>query len=113
MNEEKKFVEGLYYNEPRERSPEWILGSISIEPKRFTDWMRANYDPNEKYLKIDFKMGKSGKPYAELNTWKPTQGQGQGNGQPHNPSQQSGSSFQESKGTINSTQNEFESDIPF
>ena len=103
MSEEKKFAEGLYFNEPREGSPEWILGSISVEPKRFTECMRANYDPNEKYLKIDFKMGKSGKPYAEINTWKPTQG--------HNPAdkppQQQQSPSQGNK------QDTFQDDIPF
>jgi len=110
MSEEKKFAEGLYFNEPREGSPEWILGSISVEPKRFTDWMRANYDKNEKYLKIDIKMGKSGKPYTELNTWKPNQG-GQS---PNNAPQGQQSPSQGNNGSAASFKSDtFDEQIPF
>ncbi len=113
MNDEIIFAEGLFYNQPRENAPDWVLGSISVEPKKFTDWLRANYDKNEKYVKIDIKMGKNGKPYTALNTWKPNQG-----GQTYNNAPQA--RYDTSQGNNNrgqSTQrqgkDDFVDDFPF
>jgi len=95
MNENSKLVTGMYYNQPHPNSPDFILGGIAIEPKAFTQWMRENYEKGEKYIKIDIKMSKAGKPYLSLNTYKPTQGQQS----PNNASQsQYGASQSNSQG---------------
>ena len=41
----KKFIDGLFFNLPHEKAPQFIKGSIAIS--------------------------KAGKPYAEVNNWKP------------------------------------------
>ena len=74
MNDEIIFTEGMYFNEPSEKAPDFIKGSLSIEPKQFTDWLRKNYNKDEKYIRIDLKISKAGKAYSCLSTFKPNQG---------------------------------------
>jgi hypothetical protein len=71
MAQEKQFAEGIFFNEKRDGAPDFVLGGVSIQRQMFIEWLN-NQDVNDKgYLKLDFKMGKSGKAYAELNTWQP------------------------------------------
>ena len=82
MTADTIFTEGMSYFLPRENAPEYIKGSLVIEPKKFVEWMKANaehlstgkgYDGNSvKVLRIDLKIGQSGKSYAALNTWQPS-----------------------------------------
>tara|TARA_R100000656_G_scaffold24123_1_gene21349 strand:- start:246 stop:479 length:234 start_codon:yes stop_codon:yes gene_type:complete len=67
MSEDKEFIGGFWANEPR---VDFIKCSINIKKKEFVDWLQKQ-DPNEEYVKIDVKVGKTGKWYAEKNTWKP------------------------------------------
>tara|TARA_R100000789_G_C2917774_1_gene125354 strand:+ start:73 stop:306 length:234 start_codon:yes stop_codon:yes gene_type:complete len=67
MMEDKEFIGGFWANEPR---VDFIKCSINIKKKEFIDWLQKQ-DPNEEYVKIDVKVGKTGKWYAEKNTWKP------------------------------------------
>jgi hypothetical protein len=66
------YTDGLFYNEPHQNAPDFVLGSLNISKARFLNWL-DNQAPNDKdYVKIDIKRGKDGKPYCELNTWQPT-----------------------------------------
>ena len=67
MSEDKEFIGGFWANEPR---VDFIKCSINIKKKEFVDWLQKQ-DPNDEYVKIDVKVGKTGKWYAEKNTWKP------------------------------------------
>lgn len=74
MTEEKIFVEGLYFNPPREGAPDFVKGQLSIEPKKFVEFLRAQVAHiNDKgYIKLDVLQSKDGlKHYAVVNTWKP------------------------------------------
>jgi len=104
MREEIVFTKGMYFNEPSEKAPDFIKGSISIEPKQFTNWLRENYNKNEKYIKIDLKISKAGKAYSCLNTYKGTK---TGNGSHRNVSQQSESKQEQM------SDDGFVDDIPF
>ena len=76
------FLEGFSYFEPRPNAPEYIKGSIVIDPKAFVAWMQANKEhlstgrdregQPAKVFRIDLKIGQSGKSYAALNTWQPS-----------------------------------------
>jgi len=68
---EKQFAKGLIFKKPREGSPSFVKGSLSIKMNEFMEWA----DKNQKngWLNIDLKEGKSGKYYAELNTFEPKQ----------------------------------------
>jgi len=67
----KKFIDGLFFNLPHEKAPQFIKGSIAISKAKFLEWLQKE-DTNENgYIKIDLKISKAGKPYAEVNNWKP------------------------------------------
>ena len=71
MSDDKEFIEGLYFNEPREGAPDFVKGSLGIQRDRFVKWLQAQ--PDDK-VKIDLKVSRSGKWYAEKNEWKPKEG---------------------------------------
>ena len=67
------FAKGLYFNEPHQNAPDFVLGSMSIKPKEFIDWMRENHQAVDEngYLRLAVKRSKGGKAYVALDTWKP------------------------------------------
>ena len=71
---EKVFVDGLKWYDPHEKAPKFVKGSISIDPKKLTDFLKANaqYISNSGYFRVDVKESKGGSIYFELNTWKPS-----------------------------------------
>lgn len=70
MENEKKFIDGLWVDAPREGAPEFVKGRISINAK-FIDWYNAN--KNDKgYVNIDVLESQEGKWYAKHNEWKAT-----------------------------------------
>lgn len=111
--ESVQFTEGMYFNLPSEKAPDFIKGSLSIEPKQFTDWLRKNYDKDEKYIRIDLKVARSGKAYASLSTYKPNQTQGNGNGGYHGNPQQSGGNPGQGVTPENFKDDNFGEEIPF
>lgn len=64
---EKQFVDGLLVKAPHEKAPEFVKCSISIKRKDLGNWLRAQ---TEEWINLDVKVAKSGKWYAEVNTWK-------------------------------------------
>jgi hypothetical protein len=72
MNNEIIYVDGLYSNEVSEKAPEWILGSLSIQPMKLATWLQANQKlQNEKgYIRLIVKKSKDGKRYISVDTWK-------------------------------------------
>lgn len=70
--ENNKYADGLFYNEPRQGAPEFILGSISISKARFLTWLDNQSEDEKGYVKLDIKRSQKGTSYFELNTWKPT-----------------------------------------
>lgn len=67
---EKEFVDGLIVKPPRDNAPDFVKCSILIKRKDLVNWLRSKDDD---WINIDVKMGKSGKWYAEVNNWKPSQ----------------------------------------
>ena len=68
---DKVFAEGIYYNPPRDGAPDFVLGSISVVPDKFADWITSQQADERGYVRLSIKMGKSSKVYVELDTWKP------------------------------------------
>ena len=68
VTKEKIFIDGLFFKQPREGSPEFVKGQISILRKDLGNFLRAR---DEEWINIDVKESKNGKIYCELNTWKP------------------------------------------
>jgi hypothetical protein len=69
MSEETKyFPKGLYFNLPRDGAPDFVKGQVSIKVADLVEYLGK---VKGEWLNIDLKVSKDGKPYAEVNTWKP------------------------------------------
>lgn len=67
-NDKKYFPKGLFYNEPHPKAPDFVMGNINIKVSEFKAYLdKVNGDT----LKLDLKVNKEGKGYAEVNTYKP------------------------------------------
>lgn len=64
------YAQGLYFNKKFDRAPAYVLGSISINPKKFIDWVNTQTPDSYGYVKLQVKEGKDGKPYVCLDTYK-------------------------------------------
>jgi len=69
---ETKFVDGLFYNLPHEKAPDFILANMSIKPLEFIAWLSEQKQNEKGYVKLVAKKSKAGKAYVEVDTWEPT-----------------------------------------
>lgn len=71
------FVEGMYSNEVSDKAPDFILGSLSIQPMKLATWLQANAKlANEKgYINLVIKRSKAGKRFISVDTYKKAQPQ--------------------------------------
>ena len=71
MSEDKKFVDGVWFNNPHPKAPDFVIGSISYKKDVFIEWLQKQTADENGYVKTDVKKAKTeGKNYMELNTWK-------------------------------------------
>lgn len=106
MSEEKTFANGLVVKR-NDNAPDWVLCNLSVKVSEFVEFL--NTHQSNGWVNIKCNVGKSGKPYAELDTWKPTQGDAAKAGvedarQAAQPKAQS---------NANPAPTDFEDDIPF
>jgi hypothetical protein len=71
MSNDIEFVEGLYYKEPRANAPDYVKGSISIQPAKLAAWCQTH--ASDEWVNVDVKESKGGKIYCAVNDWKPGQ----------------------------------------
>jgi len=67
----KTFAEGMYYDDPRDGAPDWVLGKVNIQVVKAIAFLQAHANEGG-YVNLDVKRAKNGKPYMELDTWKPS-----------------------------------------
>jgi len=65
----------LIYKAPREGSPDFIKGSLSIKVDELTAFLQEHQ--NNGWVNLDFKQSQKGKLYFQLNDWKPETAPGQ------------------------------------
>ena len=65
---EKIFADGFMFKMQPD-SPEWVVGSLSLKAEDAIAFINSHADKGWVNLKIN--IGKSGKPYVELDTFKP------------------------------------------
>jgi hypothetical protein len=70
---EKVFAEGFMFK-MKPDSPEWVVGSLSLKADEAIAFIQKNTDKG--WVNLNINIGKSGKPYVELDTWKPTKSEG-------------------------------------
>lgn len=66
--QEKVFADGFMFK-MNPNSPEWVIGGLSLKAEEAIQFIQKHTDKGWVNLKIN--IGKSGKPYVELDTWKP------------------------------------------
>lgn len=73
MDQETKFVNGLYSNEVKANAPTWILANQSIHVTKLMAWLTENASlANDKgYINITTKLSKGGKRYIAVD-WRPS-----------------------------------------
>ena len=71
MSDENIFPNGIFFKLPNEKAPDFVKGSISVKVDEAVLWLRENADQGG-WVNLDLKISKGGKPYAALNTWKPS-----------------------------------------
>ena len=66
----KIFADGIMFKKPREGSPEFVKGSISIKVNDFIEFCKKH--DSFGWVNLDLKKSATkGTLYLELNTWKP------------------------------------------
>ena len=71
MSEEKVFADGLVIKR-HENAPDFVVCGLSVKVSEFVEFPKAH--ESNGWVNIQCKVSKGGKYYAELDTWKPTQG---------------------------------------
>lgn len=71
-NDDNKMARGLYYNEPRQGAPDYVVAALSFRRADFIAWLNQQSEDAKGYIKVDILRAKSsGKIYGKLNDWKP------------------------------------------
>jgi hypothetical protein len=73
MAEDKIFADGFIFKLPHQNAPDFVKGGISIKAEEAIAFINQHKDESG-WLNLSLKESKGGKGYAELDTWKPTQG---------------------------------------
>lgn len=68
MDNNLEFPNGVIFKLPRQGAPDYVKGSISIKRAELIQWLNSKSD---EWINLDLKVGKSGKAFASVNTWKP------------------------------------------
>ena len=64
---EKQFAEGIWFNKPHDKAPDFVKMNVKIESRKLEQWIATQND--EIYISV--KESKGGKWYAEIDTYKP------------------------------------------
>jgi|ERR1035437_3993522 hypothetical protein len=67
---DKIFARGIFFDLPSDKAPTFIKGKISMKVHEAIKFMEE-YQNVGGYINLDLKVSAGGKPYVELNTFKP------------------------------------------
>lgn len=63
------FADGLIVKMPSEKAPDFVMGKLSVKLEEFIPFLQNN--AKDGWVNLDLLIGKSGKPYAKLDDFKP------------------------------------------
>ena len=66
---EKIFADGFSFK-TRKEQPEWVVGRLSIKLEDAIPFLKQN--DNKGWVNLNIHIARSGNPYVELDTFKPT-----------------------------------------
>lgn len=59
----------MFFFPPNAKAPEYILGSISIKPNEFIEFLNTQTTDEKGFLRLVVKVSKGGKPYVAVDNW--------------------------------------------
>lgn len=71
MADDKIFTKG-FYPDIYENKPDFVVCNVGIDVKQFIEFLETHQKKGR--VKIEIKLGRSGKPYADLNQYESTSG---------------------------------------
>lgn len=65
----KIFANGIIFKRPQ-NAPDYVIGSLSVKVEEFIGFLK---EQGGEWVNLKIMESKGGKPYIELDTWKPKQ----------------------------------------
>lgn len=69
MSNETKFANGMIVKPRHRNCPDYVIANLSIKCEEFEQTMKANHVQG--WLNIQLKVSQNGKPYAQIDEWRP------------------------------------------
>ena len=70
MANEMEFIEGFFALAPHANAPDFVKAKVNIKREDLLQWLSARQD---EWINIDIKEARSGKWYASVDNWQPTE----------------------------------------
>jgi len=68
-NNEVKFANGMIVKPRHPKCPDYVIANLSVKVEDFEQTMKANHVQG--WLNIQLKVSQGGKPYAQIDEWRP------------------------------------------
>lgn len=68
---DKQFAEGIFFNPPHDKAPDFVVGKIAIVKDKFLGWLDQQQTVGKGYVNLQVKRSRDGKMYLEVDTWEP------------------------------------------
>lgn len=75
---DNKFIPGLFFKDPHQNAPDFVMAKGSIKVADLRAWLDQQ---DGEWVNFDLKRSREGKPYAQIDDWKPDGNRGGGRGQ--------------------------------
>lgn len=76
---DNKFIPGLFFKDPHENAPDFVMAKGSIKVADLRGWLA---EQDGEWVNFDLKRSREGKPYAQIDDWKPDGNRGGGSSGP-------------------------------
>ncbi len=71
MANEMEFIEGFFAKAPHANAPDFVKAKVNIKREDLLQWLSTRQD---EWINIDIKEARSGKWYASVDNWQPSEG---------------------------------------
>lgn len=68
MSNDTNFIPGLFFKDKHENAPDFVICKGSIKVADMAAWLATQ---DGEWANFDLKRSREGKPYAQIDTWKP------------------------------------------
>ena len=67
---ENDLINGLFAKAPHANAPDFVKAKVNIKREDLLQWLSARQD---EWINVDIKEARSGKWYASVDNWQPTE----------------------------------------